>query len=202
MAIFKKQSLKVSDKARTNAAELTLRQSIYPLALVTILFFLWVCSFLVPGVLGVTNSIRGSHTAFWIPWISIFRTLFTSQELGHPVYRQHTLGNLPKWICFLSDLLIGPLRAYPLASLGHANWILRHYGYKPVFIWGLCLYGVGALIAWPCILHRSFGGFCAAIFIIGNGLGSLETAANPYITGKLKMLFYLTWFIATSCWHL
>lgn len=75
------------------------------------------------------------------------------------------------------------LSAYPLASLGHANWILRNYGYKPVFIWGLCLYGVGALVAWPCILHRSFGGFCAAIFIIGNGLGSLETAANPYITG-------------------
>ena len=72
--------------------------------------------------------------------------------------------------------------AYPLASLGHANWLLRHYGFKIVFIWGLCLYGVGALIAWPCILHRSFGGFCAAIFIIGNGLGSLETAANPYIT--------------------
>ena len=47
----------------------------------------------------------------------------------------------------------------------------------------MCLYGIGALIAWPCILHRSFGGFCAAIFVIGNGLGSLETAANPYITG-------------------
>ncbi|KAL8636983.1 MAG: hypothetical protein Q9228_005694 [Teloschistes exilis] len=56
--------------------------------------------------------------------------------------------------------------AYPLASLGHANWILRHYGYKAVFIWGLCLYGIGALIAWPCLLHQSFGGFCAAIFII------------------------------------
>lgn len=82
-------------------------------------------------------------------------------------------------------------RAYPLASLGHANWILRHYGYKPVFIWGLCLYGIGALIAWPCILHRSFGGFCAAIFIIGNGLGSLETAANPYITGTLEPI--LVW---------
>lgn len=76
------------------------------------------------------------------------------------------------------------LSAYPLASLGHANWILRHYGYKAVFIWGLCLYGIGALIAWPCLLHRSFGGFCAAIFVIGNGLGALETAANPYITGK------------------
>lgn len=71
-----------------------------------------------------------------------------------------------------------------MASLGHANWILRHYGYKAVFIWGLFLYGVGALIAWPCLLHKSFGGFCAAIFVIGNGLGSLETAANPYLAGK------------------
>ncbi|KAL8835567.1 MAG: hypothetical protein Q9176_006844 [Flavoplaca citrina] len=71
--------------------------------------------------------------------------------------------------------------AYPLASLGHANWILRHFGYKAVFIWGLCLYGVGSLIAWPCLVYRSFGGFCAAIFVIGNGLGSLETAANPYL---------------------
>lgn len=75
------------------------------------------------------------------------------------------------------------LGAYPLASLGHANYILRHLGYKAVFIWGLCLYGIGALIAWPCLLHRSFGGFCAAIFVIGNGLGSLETAANPYLAG-------------------
>lgn len=72
--------------------------------------------------------------------------------------------------------------AYPLASFGHANWILRHYGYKAVFIWGLCLYGVGCLVTWPAIVYRSFGGFCAAIFVIGNGLGSLETAANPYIT--------------------
>lgn len=84
----------------------------------------------------------------------------------------------------IDTVLISLFSAYPLASLGHANWILRHYGYKAVFIWGLFLYGIGALIAWPCLLHRSFGGFCAAIFIIGNGLGSLETAANPYITGK------------------
>jgi FHS family L-fucose permease-like MFS transporter len=72
--------------------------------------------------------------------------------------------------------------AYPFAALGHANWILRHYGYKAVFIWGLVLFGIGSLIAWPCLVYRSFGGFCAAIFVIGNGLGSLETAANPYLT--------------------
>jgi FHS family L-fucose permease-like MFS transporter len=70
--------------------------------------------------------------------------------------------------------------AYPLASLGHANWLLRHWGYKAVFIWGLFLFGTGALLTWPCLVYRSFGGFCAATFVIGNGLGSLETAANPY----------------------
>ena len=39
---LKKNSLKNRDDQRTNAAELTLRQSIYPIVLVTILFFLWV----------------------------------------------------------------------------------------------------------------------------------------------------------------
>jgi FHS family L-fucose permease-like MFS transporter len=81
---------------------------------------------------------------------------------------------------------------------------LRHFGYRAVFIWGLFLYGsfllalsiassyaqklpnigVGALCAIAAIKAHSFGGFCACIFIIGNGLGSLETAANPYITSQ------------------
>ncbi|KAF7597441.1 hypothetical protein BBP40_003688 [Aspergillus hancockii] len=72
--------------------------------------------------------------------------------------------------------------AYPLASLGYANYMLRHFGYKSVFIFGLILYGIGALCMWPAGLNRSFGGFCAATFVIGSGLGSLETAANPYLT--------------------
>ncbi|KAH9844600.1 MFS general substrate transporter [Teratosphaeria destructans] len=147
MAIFKRMSLKQGNNARTNAAELTLRASIYPLCLVTILFFLWGFSY---GLLDTLN--RHFQT-----------TLHINRARS-------------------SGLQAAYFGAYPLASLGHANWILRHYGFKAVFIWGLALYGIGALIAWPCILHRSFGGFCAAIFVIGNGLGSLETAANPYIT--------------------
>ncbi|KAK5130222.1 hypothetical protein LTR08_002307 [Meristemomyces frigidus] len=147
MAIFKRISLKQGNATRTNAAELTLRASLYPIMLVTVLFFLWGFSY---GLLDTLNK-----------------------------HFQNTLGiNRAR----SSGLQAAYFGAYPLASLGHANWILRHYGFKAVFIWGLCLYGVGALVAWPCILHRSFGGFCAAIFIIGNGLGSLETAANPYIT--------------------
>ena len=45
MAIFtfKRHSLRTRDDKRTRASELTLKQSIYPLCLVTVLFFLWVC---------------------------------------------------------------------------------------------------------------------------------------------------------------
>lgn len=42
MGFFVRPTFKVRDDKRTRAAELTLRQSIYPLCLVTILFFLWV----------------------------------------------------------------------------------------------------------------------------------------------------------------
>lgn len=62
--------------------------------------------------------------------------------------------------------------------------MLRHWGYKTVFIFGLVLYGIGALCMWPAGLNQSFGGFCGATFVIGSGLGSLETAANPYLTGE------------------
>jgi FHS family L-fucose permease-like MFS transporter len=42
MGFFKKPTLRTRDDQRTSAAELTLRASILPLCLVTILFFLWV----------------------------------------------------------------------------------------------------------------------------------------------------------------
>ncbi|KAI0200538.1 glucose/galactose transporter [Astrocystis sublimbata] len=141
------RSIKTKDHARTKAAELTLRQSIYPICLVTILFFLWGFSY---GLLDTLNK-----------------------------HFQNTLNITKSRSAGLQAAYFG---AYPLASLGHANWILRHYGYRATFMWGLFLYGLGALIAIPCIKAHSFGGFCAAIAIVGSGLGSLETAANPYIT--------------------
>ncbi|USW48117.1 Putative major facilitator superfamily, MFS transporter superfamily [Septoria linicola] len=103
-------------------------------------------------------------------------------DLVSLIVEQHFQNTLGITKARSSGLQAAYFGAYPLASLGHANWLLRHYSFKATFIWGLFLYGVGALIAWPCILYRSFGGFCAATFIIGNGLGALETAANPYIT--------------------
>ncbi|GJN74087.1 l-fucose permease [Purpureocillium lilacinum] len=144
---FKKRSLKADDSRRTRAAELTLRESIFPICLVTVLFFLWGFSY---GLLDTLNK----H----------FQTVLHIDRARS------------------SGLQAAYFGAYPLASIGHAAWILRHYGYRAVFIWGLCLYALGAILAIPALKGKSFGGFCACIFIIGNGLGSLETAANPFIT--------------------
>lgn len=49
---IKRRSLKVPDDRRTKAAELTLRESIYPICLVTVLFFLWGFSY---GLLDTLN---------------------------------------------------------------------------------------------------------------------------------------------------
>jgi ammonia channel protein AmtB len=50
---FKRRSLKADDSRRTAAAELTLRQSIFPICLVTVLFFLWGFSY---GLLDTLNK--------------------------------------------------------------------------------------------------------------------------------------------------
>lgn len=34
---------------------------------------------------------------------------------------------------------------------------------------------------WPSAVYGSFGGFCGSLFIVGCGLSTLETSANPYI---------------------
>ncbi|KAF7331316.1 MFS domain-containing protein [Mycena kentingensis (nom. inval.)] len=142
---FKAHSLKVGNRV-TDAAQLTLRETLWPLFLVTILYFLWGFAY---GLLDTLNK-----------------------------HFQNTLGITRTRSSGLQAAYFG---AYPLASLGYGNWILRKYGYRAVFILGLVLYGIGALLMWPAGLKRSFGGFCGATFIIGSGLGCLETAANPYM---------------------
>lgn len=50
---FARHSLRAPDYQRTPAAELTLRQSLFPIALVTLLFFLWGFSY---GLLDTLNK--------------------------------------------------------------------------------------------------------------------------------------------------
>jgi len=147
MRIFKnRSSIRARNDQVTNAAELTLRQSLLPLSLVTILFFLWGFAY---GLLDVLNK--------------------------------HFQTSLDITRARSSGLQASYFGAYPVASLTFAGWVLRKFGFKATFMLGLSLYGIGALLFWPAAKARSFGGFCGATFVIGSGLGTLESAANPYL---------------------
>ena len=136
----------VSNKKLTGASQLTTRQSILPIVLVTILFFLWGFAY---GLLDVLNS-----------------------------HFQTTLGVTKAQGAGLSGAYFG---AYFLGPLTYSGYILRKWGYRATFITGLIIYGIGALMFWPSGVKRSFGGFVGSMFIVGSGLSTLETSANPFI---------------------
>ncbi|KAK5070196.1 hypothetical protein LTS08_008436 [Lithohypha guttulata] len=136
----------VVNKGLTGASALTVRQSIFPVALVTVLFFLWGFAY---GLLDVLNS--KFQTALNI----------TAAKAGG-----------------LQGAYFG---AYFIGPLTYSGWFVRRFGYRWTFILGLLIYAVGALMFWPSAVYESFGGFCGSLFIVGSGLSTLETSANPFI---------------------
>ena len=136
----------VDNRVVTGASQLTTRQSIIPVAMVTLLFFLWGFAY---GLLDVLNS------RFQV-------ALNISQGES-------------------SGLQAAYFGAYFIGPLTYSGWFLRKFGYRYTFMLGLGIYCVGALMFWPSAVKRSFGGFCGSMFIVGSGLSTLETSANPYI---------------------
>jgi FHS family L-fucose permease-like MFS transporter len=63
-----------------------------------------------------------------------------------------------------------------------AGMFMKKYGYKKGIIFGLSLFAAGALIAAGTATFQSFILFLICLLIIGAGLATLETAANPYTT--------------------
>jgi FHS family L-fucose permease-like MFS transporter len=142
----RKRAAPIDDHVVTGHGEITTRQSILPVSLVTILFFMWGFAY---GLLDVLNA-------------HFQEVLNISQGMS---------GGLQA--AYFGAYFIGPLT--------YSGWIVRRFGYRWAFIFGLCVYGVGALMFWPSGVQRSFGGFCGSMFIVGSGLSTLETAANPFI---------------------
>ncbi|RMD40369.1 hypothetical protein DV735_g4752, partial [Chaetothyriales sp. CBS 134920] len=140
------QRKSIANKGLTGASALTVRQSIYPITLVTLLFFMWGFAY---GLLDVLNA--KFQTALNI----------TAAKAGG-----------------LQGAYFG---AYFIGPLTYSGWFVRRLGYRWTFIIGLLIYGVGALMFWPSAVYSSFGGFCGSLFIVGSGLSTLETSANPFI---------------------
>lgn len=63
-----------------------------------------------------------------------------------------------------------------------AGLFITKYGYRRGVVFGLLLYGIGALLFIPGQYWLSFNFFLFSLFVIGCGLTFLETAANPYVT--------------------
>ncbi|HEY8784724.1 MAG TPA: L-fucose:H+ symporter permease [Mucilaginibacter sp.] len=61
-----------------------------------------------------------------------------------------------------------------------AGMLLKKFGYKNSIIIGLTLFACGALLFVPAANTLAYGLFIGGLFIIGCGLATLETAANPY----------------------
>ncbi|KAK0635839.1 major facilitator superfamily domain-containing protein [Bombardia bombarda] len=135
--------------------------------IVSILFFLWGFSY---GLLNTLNNVVAD-----VADMSVVQALgLTSIYFG---------GGY-----FFGPLLVG-------------EWLLRHDehhrsrrkepnsssadnsigGFKATFIAGLLIYGTGTIIFWPSAVLSAYGGFMVSSFLVGFGLGVLETAANPFL---------------------
>ena len=103
----KARPLRARQNSSTNAAELTLRQSIFPIVLVTILFFLWGFSygtvkapfFPAPFPLGAADATDAASRkqVCSTPLTSTSRRCSTSTARVPPVSRQLTSGMLPQF---------------------------------------------------------------------------------------------------------
>ncbi len=62
-----------------------------------------------------------------------------------------------------------------------AALFMQRFGYKAAVIFGLGLFGFGALLFWPASTALSYAFFLLALFVIASGLAFLETAANPMV---------------------
>lgn len=63
-----------------------------------------------------------------------------------------------------------------------ASLFMRRFGYKAAVVFGLLLYGVGALLFYPAAEVQEYAYFLCALFVIASGLAFLETSANPLVT--------------------
>ena len=87
--------------------------------------------------------------------------------------------HLKKWqSSFIQFSLYGAYFAMALP----AGYFMRRFGYKKGIILGLLLFASGAFLIASTTSFESFWVFLTCLFILGCGLATLETAANPYTT--------------------
>jgi FHS family L-fucose permease-like MFS transporter len=132
-----------------------------------------------------TNSLNTSrnHPSYLIPFILIISLFFL---WGFAISMLDVLNkhfqealNISKAKSGLIQLVV--YGAYFLIALPAGSFI-KKYGYKKGVILGLMLYSFGSFLFYPAVTIKSYYFFLFCLFMIGCGLATLETAANPYVT--------------------
>jgi FHS family L-fucose permease-like MFS transporter len=59
--------------------------------------------------------------------------------------------------------------------------LMRRWGYKTGMLIGLALFGGGMLMFWPAAIVNRYGAMLFALYLVGCGSATLETAANPFV---------------------
>ncbi|KAF2218759.1 major facilitator superfamily transporter [Elsinoe ampelina] len=151
---------------------LTGRKLIYPIALITSLFFLWGFSY---GLLDVLNK----H----------FQTVLGITKLESTGLQVMYFGG--------GYLLFSPIAAEVMKRKGYKFTILMGLG---LYSLGAILFWPTAKFSSPAKASASFGGFCICTLVIACGLATLETAANSYAvvigspaTASARLQFCQSW---------
>ena len=127
-----------------------------------------------------TNRPRLTDRQYVVPFVLI-TTLFFLWGFARAildVLNKHFQDELHISIAQSSLIQVTTYLGYFLMAIPAGLFITR-YGYRRGVVFGLTLFGLGALSFIPA---GSFASFLGALFVIGCGLTFLETAANPYVT--------------------
>jgi FHS family L-fucose permease-like MFS transporter len=132
------------------------------------------------GLVAETNTTGKSYVLPFVLILSLFFLWGVAHNLDSiliPHLRKACqLNNLQSTLIDTAVFLAYFLMAIP------AGMLLKKFGYKTSIIIGLLLFAFGALMFIPAANTLTYGIFLGALFIIGCGLATLETAANPYAT--------------------
>jgi FHS family L-fucose permease-like MFS transporter len=124
-----------------------------PLAIMTLLFFMW-------GFMTVFNDIL-------IPRFKLAfeLTYFQAMLVQFAFFGAYFTGAL---LYFLTSAFTGD----PIARVGYKNGVVL----------GLLVSAAGSALFWPAATGHSYVLFLLALFIVGLGFAVLQIAANPYVT--------------------
>ncbi|HEX2969860.1 MAG TPA: sugar MFS transporter [Bacteroidales bacterium] len=129
------------------------------------------------------SSAKLVSTGFLIPFILI-TSLFFLWGVAHGML--DTLNKHFQEMLQMSKAQSGLIQfsvytAYFLMALP-AGFFMKRFGYKRGIILGLIIFASGAFLIAATTSFESFWIFLICLFIMGCGLATLETAANPYTT--------------------